>query len=214
MGRSVKIEHPKWKAYLEEFDPIGNLKKMTQQDPAGVVKGQFCYDRFDHLSSESGNEENCFSYDSLGNCLKKNEQERKINDLNQVACDGVSNYTYDLNGNLETQAVPPVEYTYDALNRMISCKNEKRGNLYYLYDSFGRCLQMIDDSGTKHLLYQGEREIGSMKEGRIQEFRLLHPKANHELTFALELNEEVFSAIATFGVKLLFQFLVIFYYYF
>ena len=164
---------------------------MTQQDPTGLIKGQFCYDRFDHLSSESGNEENCFSYDSLGNCLKKNEQERKINDLNQVACDGVSNYTYDLNGNLETQAVPSVEYTYDALNRMISCKNEK-GVTSFVYDSFGRCLQMIDASGTKHLLYQGEREIGSMKEGRIQELRLLNPKANQELTFALELNEEVF----------------------
>ncbi len=164
---------------------------MTQKDPSGEVKGKFCYDRFDHLSSESSHEENRFYYDSLGNCLKKNENERDINDLNQVSSDGVSMYTYGLNGNLETQAVPSVEYSYDALNRMSSCKKGKEVTSF-IYDSFGRCLEIIDPSGTKHLLYHGEREIGSMKDGRIQELRLLHPKANQEMTFALELNGEVF----------------------
>ncbi len=190
-GKAIKIEHPKWKAFLEKFDPIGNLKEMTQKDPSGEVKGKFCYDRFDHLSLESGHEENRFYYVSLGNCLKKNENERDINDLNQVSSDGVSKYIYDLNGNLETQAVPSVEYTYDALNRMTSCKKGKEVT-WFDDHSFGRCLQIIDPSGTKHLLYHDEREIGSMKDGRIQELRLLHPKANQEMTFALELNGEVF----------------------
>ena len=117
---------------LRRIDPIGNLKEMTQKDPKGEVKGEFCYDRFDHLSSESGNQENHFSYDSLGNCLKKNENKQIINNLNQVTCDGISNYTYDSNGNLKTQSVPPAEYSYDALNRMTSCKKGKRDNLIYL----------------------------------------------------------------------------------
>lgn len=191
LGRAIKIESPHWKAYLEEFDLIGNLKKATQQDPTGELKGKYAYDRFDHLSSESNHQENRYIYDSLGNCVKKNKDKLEINDLNQVDNDVISNYSYDLNGNLISQTNPPVSYTYDALNRLISLQSEN-GITSFVYDSFGRCLKMIDSSGSKYLLYQDDREIGSMQEGKIQELRLLHPQSDHELTFALELREEAF----------------------
>ena len=197
LGRAVAIEAPYWQSHLDAFDPIGNLLKMRQQDPSGIWESQLTYDRFNQLNSESTIETNQFAYDSLGNCLRKNDQWHTINALNQVVSDAKTEYTYDANGNLRSQSSPQAIYTYDALNRLVS--SEKEGNrTTFLYDAFGRCIEISDASGTRQLLYQGDQEMGSLFNGQLQEFRLIHPDSRYDLTLAIELKNQIFFPLQDF----------------
>ena len=191
LSRAVSVQSPHLAMYLEQFDPVGNLLRKRQIDPIGNQEEHFSYDRFDYLTHESTIDHSHYTYDSLGNCLRKNDHSYGINALNQVISDDQSQYAYDANGNLVSQSQPPTNYTYDALDRLISCCKET-GETHFIYDAFGRCLQIKDPTGIKHLLYQGQQEIGSLSEGWIQEFRLLHPKEQVDKTFAIELRGEAF----------------------
>ena len=68
------------KLFLINF--TGNLLMMSQKNPDGILQESFAYDRLDHLMFESFF--NQFVYDSIGNCLSKNEQAHQINALNQL----------------------------------------------------------------------------------------------------------------------------------
>lgn len=192
--RMVKIDSPHWGCDLEEFDAIGNLCRMKQRDPDGIISGQYNYDRLNHLTCELSHERNQYAYDSLGNCLIKNDKERQINPLNQLTNDGEAEYAYDFNGNLKQASAPQIYYAYDALNRLISCEKEGKRTTF-VYDTFGRCLQITDESGTKNLLYQNEQEIGSWRDEQLQELRLVHPNDRYDLTFATEMNDQIFFPI-------------------
>jgi len=190
LGRTVGIYSPSWEFELKHFDAAGNLINLKQRDPDGIIHGHMTYDRFNHLTGESLHKTQ-YSYDSLGNCLQKNKKLYKINDLNQLLNIGQAEYSYDANGNLKIQTSPPASYAYDALNRLIKC--EKEGEITsFVYDAFGRCLQITDSSGTRQLLYQGEQEIGSIINGQLQEFRLIHPESRYDLSFAIELKKKKF----------------------
>lgn len=190
-GRKIAIQTNLWASEQSEFDPVGNLKILKQKDPSGELVTNFSYDRFDHLKTESGIENNSFRYDSLGNCVQKNDFAFEVNSLNQVENDAQSNYKYDLNGNLIKQTNPPITYIYDALNRL-TCLEQEDGKTSFIYDAFGRCLQIVDSSGKRSLLHSNNKEIGAFLEGKLKEFRLTHPKNTSEKVFAIELKGEVF----------------------
>lgn len=197
LGRPIAIQTPHWESILEQFDSVGNLLKMKQRDPNGIVDWNFAYDRFNHLSTESTIESNKFTYDSLGNCIRKNNDNQDINALNQLTRDGGAHYSYDANGNLLAQSTPRALYTYDALDRLISC--EKEGDrTTFVYDAFGRCVQINNALGTKKLLFQGDQEIGSVLNGQIQEFRLIHPDSKCDMTLAMELKGQTYFPIQDF----------------
>jgi hypothetical protein len=82
LGRAIAIQTPQWASYLEEFDSVGNILKMKQKDPSGTFDSHFAFDRFDYLVQELSIVNNQFAYDSLGNCLRKNNQPRMHNHLN------------------------------------------------------------------------------------------------------------------------------------
>ena len=88
LERPVSIQSPHWECRLESFDGAGNLLKMKQKDPGGWMTGTFAYDRFNHLSVESSLLNHTCVYDSLGNCLRKDERVQTINELNQLVHDG------------------------------------------------------------------------------------------------------------------------------
>jgi RHS repeat-associated protein len=156
---------------------------MTLRDPDGTLHAGFAYDRLNQLTCESalGNE---FAFDSLGNCLNKNQQEQEINALNRLTKTSEGSITYDLNGNLISEGDHSVRYTYDARNRLTSREDES-GKMTFLYDALGRLIEMRDREGVKKLLYQGSQEIGSLKENVLHELRVVHPEQEH--TFAIEL---------------------------
>lgn len=163
-------------------------------DPEGTFVEKLEYNSLNQLISEQAVEKNHFKYDSLGNCLERNSKFQDINYLNQIIHDEVSFYVYDDNGNLISQSSPEATYKYDALNRLTHyCLNGKE--FQFIYDAFNRCLKIQDESGTKHILYQGEYEIGSMKNSRLNEFRLMNPQINNERIFAVELKGETFFPI-------------------
>ena len=195
LGRKVSIRSSYWWSHLEHFDLAGNLLKMSQQDPTGIFSGQFAYDRLDHLTKEVLHEAHTYAYDSLGNCIQKDTQPLTINALNQVTHDTKGAYAYDQNGNLQTE--PHAVYTYDALNRLISCEKEGQKTTF-LYDTFDRCLQIKDNSYTKQLLYLHEQEIGCLLNGQMEELRVMHPDEQHDLTFAIELKGQPFFPIQDF----------------
>jgi RHS repeat-associated protein len=191
LGRNIQITASQWSSHLQQFDPVGNLLEIRQTDPLGELHGRFSYDRYDHLTAEHFGENNTFDYDSLGNCLTKNGQEQTINGLNQLCHDGHSTYHYDPNGNLIAQSRPHILYRYDALNRLTTI--EKEGEQITLhYDAFNRCIQINDSTGQKQLLYQGDKEIGSIQSGRIKELCLAHPNPSHEHVFAFELDQQTY----------------------
>lgn len=98
----------------------------------------------------------------------------------------MSSYVYDPNGNLTAQSYPEIEYTYDSLNRL-----RTMGKTHFSYDVFGRCLAIKEGNDKKLLFYQGEQEIGSLVDGKMEEFRLVHPEASQETTFAIEIGHKV-----------------------
>jgi RHS repeat-associated protein len=190
LGRVTSIQAPEWHVNLETFDAVGNLLTRQQKD---LAQETFAYDRFNHLTAESASA-NTYAYDSIGNCLVKNNQARLINERNQVINDGTCHYTYDANGNLLNESDPPRSYRYDAYNRLIHCQTET-DQFTFVYDAFGRCLEIINNQGTRYLIYQGEKEIGSAFNGQVDELRVMHPAKPKETVFSIELQNQVYFPI-------------------
>lgn len=191
LNRLTTIKTPFWDSSQEDFDPEGKVLSIRQNDLCGQKINLFSYDGHNHLSHETTIFTNNYQYDSIGNCIKKNNHKLKNNLLNQLLQDSDSSYKYDLNGNLVSQSNPQVTYKYDALNRLTSC--EISGELtYFTYDGFDRCIRIENNEEVKSLLYQGDREIGSVVNNKIVEFRLLHPQTSNEKTFAIELKGKVY----------------------
>jgi RHS repeat-associated protein len=188
LGRATSIHSAHFASFLTAFDAAGNVLQIEQKDLQGTTIKQLGYDGLDHLVKEANQR---FNYDSLGNCIKKNKHKLEINHLNQLTHDGTSKCVYDANGNLKQYG--GTTYTYDALDRLI--RLEKNGQeIAFVYDALGRCLQIKEAAKTKHLLYQGDQEIGSLVNGKMQELRLV----NAEHTFAIELQDDIFFCVQDF----------------
>lgn len=180
IGRLKRVQTPQWNLTLDDYDAKGNLLAQTLTDPDGIHSGVYTYDGLDNLTSESLAEDNHFTYDSLRNCVSKNQKNRHINHENQLVDDGDTTYIYDDNGNLLTDG--STTYAYNALNQLTLVIKDSQATSF-TYDGLGRCVAI----GSKHLLYFDEQELGSTENGIVQEFRLAHPNANEEKTFAIEL---------------------------
>ena len=120
---------------MQEFDNVGNLLKYNQTDPAGEVGAQFKYDRLNQLVTENNFVKNDFTYDSLGNCVQKNEMPFTVNKLNQLKSTTESQYSYDKNGNVIKQTNPSITHEYDALNRLIKM-NQNETDFQMMYPIF------------------------------------------------------------------------------
>ncbi|MBA3722214.1 MAG: hypothetical protein H0W88_07425 [Parachlamydiaceae bacterium] len=194
LNRPVLIKSPHWESKLEKFDSVGNLLLTKVKDSQGEFENEFRYDRQNQIIFESTSEKNAYAYDTLGNCIKQNDQLRKINAYNQLVADKETEYRYDLNGNLQSQISPQISYKYDALNRLVECV--QGGNTTnFIYDASGRCILIKENGAQKKLIYLGNKEIGSLQKGKITEFRLQDPQKYSEKTFAIELSNEIFFPI-------------------
>ena len=193
LGRTIDIETPFWKSHSEQFDAAGNLLHLKQIDPLGVYDKTFTYDGLNQLTNESGI--NSFVNDSLGNILSKNNDLFKVNTLNQVESTPETDYTYDLNGNLISQDLPEIIYTYDALNRLTT--HLKSGNkTEFIYDAFDRCLFIKTEDACKQLFYLNDHEIGGYSFDKVQETKIADPKS--EKVFAIELGDQVYFPLQDF----------------
>ena len=82
-----------------------------------------------------------------------------MNSLNQV-----TDYSYDLDGNLVNDG--RAQYTYDALDRLISVIKDGVTTTY-TYDNFNRRLTKTSPDETLYFLYHDQNEIGAANSAKV-----------------------------------------------
>ena len=147
------------------------------------------YDVLNQLTSATkpiGNGDETFSYDSIGNILKKEGEtvDSTFNDNHQLTNDKTYNHTYDDNGNLiksvHIGTGRIVERSWDYLNRLtgIIKKNSEHAHptsvIAYRYDSFGRRVEKDVDGEITRYVYDGDNIYLELNERNILRARYLH----------------------------------------
>ena len=182
-SRLKSIQHPKYSLSSIEYDVMGNLKIQDSKT--------YNYDSLNQLIRESSDEfNNSFTFDSVYNCRKKNNQEWQIDVLNQLKLIPDHAYTYDLNGNLKTKSGSDGNYTffYDAFDRLIKVDHD--GEIHkYFYDGLHRRISKITPTTKEDYWYLGDKEIGNAKTLRILGSGL---GAEIGATIAIEYDQRVF----------------------
>lgn len=196
MGRIAYFEAPDWSETLH-YDSVGNLLTLEENQKKTST---FTYNDLYQLKSETGSSPHTYEWDSLYNCVKKDDTENKINSLNQLLQQGKTSFTYDGNGNRITQTIQGqvIKYAYDGLDRLISV-TQGSSQTKYTYDAFNRrlskCnLERIDDTweltSETTYLYHGQNEVGACDTtGKIVELRILGVGKGAEIgaTIAIEI---------------------------
>ena len=85
------------------------------------------------------------------------------------------------------------QYVYDALNRLIVAEQPNTWQVRYSYDAFGRRLTRTlctwngrwNESERSLAYYQGQKEIGMLREGHIDQLRVLGHGRGAELGAAI-----------------------------
>lgn len=160
----------RWKSYFTPYfsaayayDEVGNLISYSYNDSEGEELARYQYDPLNQLITEN---ERLYRYDSLYNRMSKDEADYTLNSFHQVTHDGNREYQYDLNGNLLSDGQR--QYEYDLLDRLIAV-TEKGKRTVYAYDALNRRI-----AKNKELyLWDGQHEIGMMRQGKIRELRVL-----------------------------------------
>ena len=130
------------------------------------------------IASPLLNEE--YTYDSLGNLVKRNEKTFSYDALSQITSDDKTTYSHDslynshpVNALSELSSTPETSYTYD-LNGNLTQKNETTykydalsrllavDDITYTYDPLGRKLSRRKGNDVEYYLYDGKEEIGSV----------------------------------------------------
>lgn len=187
LQRLTSIKAPHWQQHIPEdgFDTVSNLIHRKILDSEGEFHYQYEYDDLYQLTKE--NQEH-YSYDSLGNRISKNNISCQINALNQLTEQSNEHYEYDLNGNLIR--INSTTLKYDALNRLIAYND-----ISYTYDSNHRRILKTHSNTTTRYIYQNDNEIGSITNHKIDELRLLTPNTEISSTLSLEINQKPYIAV-------------------
>lgn len=172
LGRWESFSSPFYTAlfHFNAYDANNNLCYYYYSDPLGGVDATFSYDDLDQLILEN---EHTYSFDSLNNRIQKDTLAHTVNSLCQITDEG---YTYDANGNMLTDGKHT--FVYDTQDRLIEVKKENR-SIRYTYDPFHRRLSkasFVNGKPTTHherFLWDGQNEIGSIQEKKIQQLRIL-----------------------------------------
>jgi len=188
LSRVIKIEHSLWKESEISFDKTGNLVSLCQND----IPHDFKYDDLYQLCEESGSVSHTYSHDSLYNRTQKDEQEYKVNSLNQLVHE---QYEYDLNGNLV--AYGEKQFFYDALDRLITARTPE-GEYHYTYDDTHRRLSKTGPEGETRYLYLGQNEVGEVNsQGKIETLRILGHGVGAEIgaAISIEIQDKLYAPI-------------------
>ncbi len=209
LGRNTQIITKAWSQQIppDGYDGVGNLRCIHKKDIFGAITENYHYDDLYQLIGEDGPLTHTYAYDSLQNRLQKDMQPYAVNGLNQITSDSMTSYAYDLNGNRIRKDAPQAstQYVYDALNRLIVAEQPNAWQVRYSYDAFGRRLTRTlctwngewNESETVSYLYQGQKEIGMLREGHIDQLRVLGHGRGAELgaAIALELRGQIYAPI-------------------
>lgn len=136
------------------------------------------YQRYAKISTKEpcGTTETSFEYDALAHLIQP-----KV-DLHFTE--------HDLNGNLIKY--DQWNFTYDAFNRLIKVTDSSHTVHEYLYDIFHR--RIVDLITDEHYFYEGNLELGMMKNQNIQQLRVfgISPYIGHEPCVAMEFQNKLY----------------------
>ena len=206
-GRKIEISTDFFQDKIPEggYDPLQNIRKREVSLDDEKYTIDYDYNNLFHLISEKGEIERNYSFDSLGNRLKKDGSLYKVNDLNQVIAANGATYTFDLNGNLASKTVGEKRWIFqhNALGQLVLIKDPDQTTIIFSYDLSGKRLsKKIEGQGKKSKIlryfYVGETEIGCLDEkGIITELRV-PGNPNHPETapfIAIEIRKEAYAPI-------------------
>lgn len=202
-GRRIEISTDFFQDKVLEggYDPLENLRKRETTLDEETYIADYDYDALSQLIAEKGKIKHAYSYDSIGNRLKKDGSSYKVDEINQlIEAEGVF-YTFDLNGNLATKTVGSKTWTYrsNPLNQIVSITDPDQNTIKFTYDLSGKRLtKRIEAKGKKakilRFFYLGETEIGCLDEkGVITELKVPSNPNNPEAPcIAIEIKKETY----------------------
>jgi YD repeat-containing protein len=132
------------------YDGLGRLQSLAS-DFAGTASDRtltFGYNPANQMVSRTSSND-AFASNSAYNVARP----YSVNGLNQYTGAGTAAFTYDANGNLTSDGTN--SYVYDAENRLVS----RSGGVTLSYDPNGRLWQASGPSGTRRLVYDGDRLV-------------------------------------------------------
>ena len=173
-------------------DCLGNILSSR----LGQDESQFAYDDLSQLKTEKGLISHTYDSDAHYCRRQKDGESYDVNALLQIP----SHLDYNLNGNAARSG--DQKLVYDALDRLIAIETPFI-RCSYVYDSEHRRISETisnDQTGqlsTLNFIYDGEKEIGAMSDGRIVQLRTLNPYYSSETgaAIAIELNGQIFAPL-------------------
>lgn len=186
LGRLIARSSDNYSLSCDAYDAVSNLLQETESVNGNAAVKRFAYNSQDHLIHEEGLASNTFTYDTLGNCLSENEAPREHNHLNQLTKTADETLTYDKNGRLLERPESGLAYAYDALGRLRAYTTPAK-QIAFHYTSGPRLLKLSDNDSEVSLLYFGDHEVGTVKNGDLTEFKVIDP-TRPEATLVIEVN--------------------------
>jgi len=172
------------------YDAVSDIKRST----INGYESRFDYDDLQQLIKEEGLFSNEYAYDSHYNRLRKNDNENRLNDLNELIGTSQNIYRYDNNGNtiFKKDSRKETSYYYDALDRLIKVVTTGEPEVNYTYDSFhrrlGKTTSSLDGKITEvEYIYDDRNEIGEIEDGRLLNFRVLGDVKKAEISSAISI---------------------------
>ncbi|MEI6531374.1 MAG: RHS repeat-associated core domain-containing protein [Chlamydiota bacterium] len=188
LKRVQSIASTSWSQTNISFDKAGNFLQCHIKDTAGHYDCIYAYDDLYQITYEKSLFERHYLHDSLYNRISVDSYPQTINALNELTEDANAHYSWDKNGRLLSQN--STLYRYDELDRLIAIE----GTSTYSYDSFNRRLSKTVGGLTTYFIYDGQNEIGSYEESRLQDLRILGDGLGGEIgaSWAMEIEGEAY----------------------
>lgn len=199
-NRRILSGHHYGEETIDAFDEVARVKRYNQTN-------SYEYNKWGELISERGVHAHDFAYDKFSNCIQKDEITFDIGAQSELKRAGSVVYEYDLNGNPILQHTPSglVRYKYDALDRLTDVYDHIK-RVSFSYDAWDRRLsktvykaQVGEWTCILHdlYLYDGLKEIGTVREGALRELRVLGSGQGAEIgaAVAIELDGRVYQPL-------------------
>lgn len=210
-GRKTAIETDYFKEIVPKngYNTVGNLLNIQRKGDFPTENGVYTYNALSQLTSEKNGISKIYSYDSIDNRRKENNEELLYNDLNQLIAKAKTAYAYDTQGNLlrKTLDVEETKFESNILSELIAIEQSDKTFLTFSYDPFGRRLvKKTHNSNEKNKktlsitrsFYLGHHELGILdKKNNIKKLRIsgISGETLSLKSIAIEINDQVYAVL-------------------
>lgn len=200
-GRQVEITTSFFQDKVLKFGPNDQIQRRESSLEGQKQSLEYDFNTLFQLVAEKGSANHFYCYDSLGNCLKKDERPYQVNEFNELVEGEGKSFSYDPSGNLISKSVNENQWTFQSnpLGQMISCVDPDQNRVTFAYDFTGRRLsKKVERKDKKAALlrffYLGGTEIGAVDEkGVVVELKIpLDPQNPEGSAIAVEIKKDAY----------------------